>query len=255
MVQETELEIQRYLRNGNTPENLKEEYSIGFKRGFYYPNLISFKYSMIESPLDTKIAQEARSLVLDSEDNWNLVCQGFEKFFNFGEGKAAQLDLSTTIAFEKVDGSLIVAYVYKNDWQFCTTGTPDAHTPIDKFDLTFRNLFLQTLGQQLPDPEKYQDDFWFFELVSPYNKVVVNYPKANIVALGGRNKHTREMFSPERTAEVWGVECVKRYPFQSIELLVNSLEGVSGFSREGYVLHDGKNYLKIKNEDYVRLHY
>ena len=58
-----------------------------------------------------------------------------------------------------------------NDWAVQTSGTADANTPVNNdADLTFRNLFLKTLGGDL---SAFNTDYIYaFELCTPYNIVV-----------------------------------------------------------------------------------
>lgn len=99
-----ELNTQQYLRSGKTPEDLKEELGINFKRHTKYPNLISFKYNQIESPRNHPIVNECRGLILNEESNWDVVSFPFCRFFNAEEGHAAEIDWNTAVVQEKLDG-------------------------------------------------------------------------------------------------------------------------------------------------------
>jgi hypothetical protein len=98
------LNTQQYLRSGQTPEDLKEDLGINFKRHTKYPNLVSFKYNQIESPRNHPIVNECRGLILNEKDNWNVVSFPFYRFFNAEEGHAADIDWNTAVVQEKLDG-------------------------------------------------------------------------------------------------------------------------------------------------------
>lgn len=253
-----ELEIQKYLRSGKTLENLKEEYFISPNQSKKTPELYSFKYSMIESPLDEKIACEARSLVLNSNDNWNLVCQGFEKFFNYGEGRAPEINWNLAEVQEKVDGSLITAYVYNDKWQVCTTGTPDADCPVGQFNVTFSDLFFKAC-KFLPDAKEHAKYCFMFELTSPYNKVVVDYKSLNLTTLGGRCLNTGNELDPNYVAELWKIPRCKTYLIYSIEEAYKTFSLFEGSTQEGYVISfkNDRTYdrVKLKHPGYVSLHH
>lgn len=100
-----ELEIQKFLRN--TPNGIVEleaRYAIKAKRHGEYNNLVLFKYNQIDSPFHEEIVQEARGIILDEANNWNVVCYTFKKFWNVFEPLAAKIDWSTAVIQEKVDG-------------------------------------------------------------------------------------------------------------------------------------------------------
>lgn len=247
-----ELELQKLLRSDKRPEDLQSTHAIKARRGTRHPNLVSFKYG-IDAPFAEKACREARALVLDEADNWAVACQGFEKFFNLGEGFAPALDLSTTRAFEKVDGTLIVAYQYAGGWEFATTGTPDATTG----DPTpFRELFMRTYARPLPPATESFDNFYFFELCTPENRVVVHYAESKIVALGGRSAETGKEFPAWCTADDWGVEAVVEHPFDDYEGMQRLMADSPATEREGVVCVDGAwNRVKLKTPQYALLHH
>ena len=65
---------------------------------------VLLKYSQIDSPMWDPIVQECRGLILDRRD-WHVVSWPFAKFFNYGDGHAAQIDLASAHAQEKIDGT------------------------------------------------------------------------------------------------------------------------------------------------------
>lgn len=102
-----ELEVQKYLRSGKSPEMLLSDYAIKFKRHPKFDNLILFKYDQISSPFGEEIVRECRGIILDEANNWKVICHSFNKFFNNGErvGEAVMaIDWSTARVQEKVDG-------------------------------------------------------------------------------------------------------------------------------------------------------
>src|SRR4051812_39544178 len=86
--------LQAYLRAGGTPEELHAKYAIKCKKHGKYPNLLLFKYDQLESPFAEPLVRECRGIILDSEDNWRIVCRPFSKFFNAQESLAAPIDWS-----------------------------------------------------------------------------------------------------------------------------------------------------------------
>src|SRR6185436_4501314 len=78
-----ELEVQKVLRSGKTPEELMAELGLRFA---YHPTdpLVILNYDQIESPKTHSIVRECRSLVLEM-GTWNCVSKSFNRFYNWGE--------------------------------------------------------------------------------------------------------------------------------------------------------------------------
>lgn len=256
------LAIQQYLQSGKTLADLESEYAISAKRHGRFPNLVLLKYSQIESPMGKRIVQECRGIILDENDNWRVVSRAFDKFFNSGEGHAAQIDWSTAKVQEKLDGSLIVVYPYRGEWLVQTSGSPDASGTVGSESFTFADLFWQTAkecGLKLPDPSM---NFCFaFELMTPHNRIVVPHTTSRIVLIGVRDldsqkEHSVEYFVGNRPFLSLGVPCVRSFPLQSIEDIVKSFENLNPLLQEGYVTVDANfNRRKDKHPGYVAIHH
>lgn len=124
------------------------------------------------------IVQECRGIILNKEDNWNIVCYPYNKFFNFGESNAAKLNWDSKInAYKKLDGSLINLFYYKG-WNFSTSGNPDASGPC--LNNLGRQITFHELVKELWSQHNYEYPFkidynrtFMFELCTPLNKIVV----------------------------------------------------------------------------------
>ncbi len=55
-----------------------------------------------------------------------VVCWPFDKFFNVQEQYAADIDWKDARVLEKIDGSMIKLFWYKDAWRFATSSTCDA---------------------------------------------------------------------------------------------------------------------------------
>lgn len=88
-------------------------------------DLICFKYSQIDSDFNEPLVRECRGIILE-KDTWNVVAYPFNKFFNFGEEYADNIDWESAVVETKEDGSLIKIYFYNDEWKIATNGTIDA---------------------------------------------------------------------------------------------------------------------------------
>ena len=250
-----ELQIQHFLRNGGHIEDLETRFSINCKRHKTLLNLCLFKYNQIASPFGEQIVREARGIILDEEDNWNVVSLAFMKFFNLGEPNASPIDWYSARVMEKLDGSLITLYPYRGSWHIATTGTPDGKTPINDFDITFSELFKSIYHYTLPPTDCGM--CFFFELMSPYNRVVVEYKENKVVLLGARNLQTLEELTPrEASLFLPGCPVVREFPFDNVDAVFAALKDMNGLEQEGFVVCDAMfRRVKIKAPSYITLHH
>lgn len=248
-----ELEIQKYLRSGKTPEDLKTAYDINSKRHSTYPNLILFKYG-IDTPMSEQLSREARGIILDESKNWEVVCYSYSRFFNHYEGLAAEIDWSSASIMEKLDGSLMQLFWYDGKWQVASSGLPDALGNVSDLNLTFKDLFWQTW-----ETLRYRLPIWTqlsyaFELITKYNRIICRYPEPRIVLHGVRNLVTLSEVFPEPVAGLHKWDCVKSYPLQTFKEVVDFAKTLDPIEHEGFVCRDANfRRIKIKSPQYVAL--
>lgn len=257
----SELEIQKALRGGSTFETLLADYSIKHRRHSRYPNLVLFKYDQIASPFGERIVQECRGIVLDEADNWRVVSRAFDKFFNHGEGNAVDVDWSTAEVQEKLDGSLCTLYHYDSQWHVATTGTPDAGGQVHGcVGVRFTDLFWKTYTEKCgaPPPDSAKGHSFYFELTSPFNRIVVDHQETGITLLGARHLESGVEMGAHSAREVLGrmVPVVRSHPLRSIEDILDTFETINPLKSEGYVVCDATfQRIKVKHPGYVALHH
>jgi hypothetical protein len=251
-----QLQLQRYLKT-HSIQDLETELHVTTKRHAFFPNLVLFKYDQIESPMDHPVVQECRGIILDEASNWEVVARPYDKFFNLGEANAAPIDWSTAQVLEKLDGTLITMYCYNEAWSVATSGTPDASGSIGALDKSFKVLFWETwfkLNYDFPE-EKDQCITFMFELMTPWNKIVVQHKEPRIVLHGLRYRDgsMEELHPAYATKYNW--ERVKSFPLTSAEAVKQAANDLIGTQGEGFVVVDHHfNRVKVKGEDYLRLH-
>jgi hypothetical protein len=100
------LEVQKIIKNNpfNWEYHLeKPPYNLRVGRNDGY---VILKYNQIESDFSEPVVRESRGIILDEENDYEVVCKAFDKFFNYGEELAANIDWKTAKIQEKVDGCL-----------------------------------------------------------------------------------------------------------------------------------------------------
>lgn len=234
----------------DAPYNLKISEDDGF---------VLFKYNQIASDFHEEICKEARGLILDSQDNFRVVRYAFKKFFNLGEFYAAQLDWDTAVATEKIDGSIMSVWFARGKWHLSTNGTIDAFKaelngvgPYKNFGELFESVLpLSTFANY----NKHR--CWTFELVSPYNKVVIDYPETKVYLLSVRDMDSLEelgLDAVEILADANGLAVPERYDLNNEADYRKVVEQMPE-GHEGIVVRDQYNErVKIKTLLYFQMH-
>ena len=111
----------------------------------------------------------------------------YKKFFNYEESLAVKLDWNNIRVTEKLDGSCIMMYHYNDNWNIATLGSPDAGGKMEFCNDTFHNFFWDLWNELNYELSKDTEFCYIFELISPYNKIIVQYENSNIVLHGARN--------------------------------------------------------------------
>ncbi|WP_027217165.1 RNA ligase [Butyrivibrio fibrisolvens] len=218
-------------------------------------DLACFKY-MAEADFSDPLVCEARGIVIDVVQ-LSVVCWPFDKFFNVQEQYAADIDWNSARVLEKIDGSMIKLFWYKDAWKFATSSTCDAKdAAIPGYnELTYADIIARAENvNEIPFEELNKDYTYIFELVSPLSQIVVRYEMIALFFLTARNNHTGE----ELDTELLQFRRPRSFALISLnECLVAVLALNKGgeIEDEGFVVVDEKhNRVKIKSPAYVAMH-
>ena len=255
-------------------ELAKAPYAVKIRRHETRPNLVMFKYSQFESDFTNPVVRCCRGSVYDISEvggDWTVkpYLMPFFKFNNYGENGADPIDWKGTLYVrDKLDGSLLKLLK--------EPGGNDLWTTNRSFDLSVDvpELFPAETDEQLPPPYTFAalrdyslrgheeeirnlPEGWtfMFELISPYNRIIVPYRKTKLVFLACRDGQGVER-NPEWAAETFGMtfETPKVYPFKSIDEVIAYCKSLDSNDREGVVVQDGNfNRVKIKSDHYRSL--
>jgi RNA ligase len=217
-----------------------------------------FNYSQINSPKHSPITQEARGLVLDRFNNYNLVARSFPRFFNLGEHRQYdnKLDWSNCVLQEKADGSLLLVYHHNGKWHVNTRGSFGSGK-VGNTEYSWRDLFEQAVGQ---DIYGYLENNMTYvcELCTPYNQVVRYYDKPTAYLL--TMFHQYEELPKEECELYYYQRRFARPSFFSATSADEAFEVVKAIesenkTHEGVVVRDINNHrVKVKSASYLRLH-
>ncbi len=205
------LEIQRYLdmfdnaNDGN--DGLKEQYAIDVRKETLtapsvgesskrYPVFV-YNYTK-DSPMEIKMVQEARGLVLD--DHANVVSSSFRYIPELNSHNASHIDWSSAMAEPQKDGELVVIYSYKRKWFIQTEESANAANGLPDCGISYKAYVSSILAERFgaKSPFKPFDDYldddlcYAFEFVSPYIRKVTPYRESDIILLSAFNKVSQE---------------------------------------------------------------
>lgn len=221
---------------------------------------IMFKYNQLCSDFSIPLVREARGIIF-KENDLQCVCHSFEKFGNYGEEYCPAINWGTASVQQKIDGSLIKIW-NDNGWHISTNGT------IDAFKAELNNVKYQNFGQLVlaairrvfPNEHEFFKMLnpyctYMFELVSPYNRVVIPYKAIKLYFLGVRRIDTGIEYMPEEYEISQYFQTPKRYALSTLEDVQKAANALP-WDQEGYVVCDNNfNRVKIKSPSYVKAHY
>lgn len=177
------------------------------------------------------------------KDTREIVARPFKKFFNYEEHIQNGLSFPSEapLIYKKMDGSLGILYWYEGVPYIATRGSFASEQAIWATDWFRKNV-----------PENEQPGLtMLFEIIYPQNRIVVNYDFSGLVLIGVVDNETG------RTATIIGsdlpaVRVAQQVPYASY----SELKGLNTKNEEGFVVHFpmADMRLKIKFDDYVRLH-
>lgn len=236
-------------------------------RGIYRKNsssdsrLFSLNYDQIEARNGDSLVEQSRGLVLweADPDNFVVAAQPFVRFYNLGQEAAAELDWSSAVFQEKLDGTLLIVYKDPRDrdkWCVATRNVPEADVPCAD-GRTFTQKFWGAVEQHQLQPflSMFEiaapDSTLLFELVGPDNQIVLPYDQVRLVFLAAFNNITGiELEVPE-----WnGLERPRKWHFLSAAEAAQWVSEQPGTVLEGVVAQDSSGLrVKIKNANYLAL--
>jgi hypothetical protein len=247
------MQLQTFLRTQGLSA-LTTQYQIKVNRHNTFPHLVCLKYSQQESPMGETIVQQCRGIIIDENNDWSIVSYPYDKFFNHGEAHAPKIDWNTAQVYDKLDGSLMTLYHYQGEWRVQSSGTADAAGEVGGFDFSFQQLFWQVwdeLGYRLP---KETDYCFMFELMTPYNRVVVQHDRNQLILHGVRNCQTLTEAPPQLWADRYGWDLVQTFALTNLKDILTAAQTLDPLAAEGYIVCDASfRRVKIKSPQYVAL--
>jgi RNA ligase len=193
-----------------------------------------------------------RGTVLDREGN--IVARTFPKFFNMEEHKQEEIPNEEFEVFEKMDGSLGILFHHEGEWHLATRGSFVSEQAIKGKEILSKYRY-----------DKLIPGFtYLFEIIYPENRIVCDYRYEDLVMLAViDNKDGYELRIHDNDIHLEGIRFVNLYNNLGFKI-VKKYDGIEDYKQlksmiesnaEGFVIKFKSGFrMKIKGEDYVRLH-
>lgn len=204
-----------------------------------------------------------------------IVSFPFTRFFNANEPEAAPIDFTKSEMIEKMDGSLVGVYFPSKDpskpeyhtRKMVSVHQPDLDMVVTSFDKKNKYKFMQIIGEYVNKLKFNENDIertYIFEFIHEASRVLTEYPpdKYGLYLIGGRNLSNHRELTEAALDDVAlriGARRPRRWQavgdVQQIHSLMDEIEkDTKNF--EGAVFRDEKgNRVKLKRQDYVKLHH
>lgn len=186
-----------------------------------------------------EITLACRGLVLDYHGN--VVARPFKKFFNVGQVEAPVIPDEPFEVYDKMDGSLIIMFKYKDEFVIASRGSFISDQAMWAREIV--DKFYPTQKEYIRD-----DVTYLFELIHPRNRIVVDYKDEEDLYLLAviDNETGKDLAIKDFNL---GFPVAKKFDYTDLENLPEE------DNSEGYVVKfESGTRLKIKNPRYMQIH-
>jgi RNA ligase len=177
----------------------------------------------------------------------NVIAKSFDKFFNLEEHSTEEIPNEDFEVYEKLDGSLGILFWYQGKWILASKGSFVSEQALKGKQI------LNSKYNVEPIPKGYTT---LLEIIYPENRIVCNYGDDEVLVvlsmISNASGKELDYDSLLKINEETGLPVVKKY--DGIEDY-KTLKSLISKDREGYVVRFRNGFrMKIKGEEYVRLH-
>lgn len=220
---------------------------------YYLLDSDSFKS---DDPNISALRRECRGLLFHKDGT--IARRAFHKFFNVGETEETfreALDMSMPYTLlEKLDGSMVGPFISKVDGEVYWASMRGSWDYNQILSGLYKGTSYETFVREL-DAENITA---IFEYCAPDNRIVVEYPKAEMTLLALRHRETGQYLpwqDVQNRAQLANIPLVK--PFETtaknITELLQQVETVQGIEGAVICFDDGRR-AKLKGAWYQQLH-
>jgi len=181
---------------------------------------------------------DCRGLIVDKSGD--VVARGFRKFWNLSQTPHIVEDVEWMKVYDKMDGSMGI--VFRHPSRFCliaaTRGSFQSKQAVEAQKMIDEHPHAYTLRTGLS---------YIFEIIYPGNRIVVDYGNRRELVL-------LAVINPDGSDNWTEYGRIKRYFSTAKEFSGYNEDRGKGTDAEGFVVVTDKGRVKVKTEEYVKLH-
>lgn len=193
-----------------------------------------------------EITMQCRGLIIDGHGN--IVVRCFKKFFSLNQTentKIENLPVEIPTITEKLDGSCILQYYVNGKVYAATRGSFESEQAI---------CATKWLQQRFNQSNFISGYTYIYELVAPWNRIVVHYDVEELRLIAVINNETGEELNHVEESKRIGIGYAKIIN-KSLNDLIKYLE-VMKADEEGFVCKYSNGLrIKLKGKEYLKLHH
>jgi RNA ligase len=237
---------------GHFREMCKENYIRVQQHPLFYLSIANYTEKTTFDKKWNNVTRQCRGLIYNHHAE--VVARPFDKFFNYGEWDFIDDSYrnSHCVVTDKLDGSLGILYpTPTGEWAIATRGSFTSDQAKHATAL-LQSLYTRPGAKRhwVPSP----DFTYMFEIIYPKNRIVCDYGDTDdLFLIGMRNIQHGYTLS--------GIDVAGDWPGPRTEVLKyttfgQAIEAPPRKGKEGMVVHfaEKDERLKLKQDDYVRLH-
>lgn len=219
---------------------LEEAINQGYINQNKHPELPLYIYNYTQEAQSKYIWNDVtinnRGRITDLEGN--TLYAGFTKFFNYNEEQAYKLTSEPLKVYNKLDGSLGILYWYEDTPYIATRGSFSSEQAIYA-----TNVLLPQYIDYIKQFDK--SNTYLFEIIYPDNQIVVDYGEQERLVL-------LACLSDEGELNIDNID----YPdkIEEVNYTLEEMLAMDVENQEGFVIVQNGNRVKVKFDNYVRLH-
>jgi hypothetical protein len=162
-------------------------------------------------------------------------------------------DWKSARVYDKIDGTLVMAFWYRGKWNFATRKMADAGGPVGDYDMTFAELIHEAMKEMNFSSSELDTDYYYaFELTTPLNKIVVSYTGYKLTLLAARNRFSQAEVDISTLPEIT-IPKVKLLPLSNLDDIMEMIGKLAPSEGEGVVVVDDQfRRMKIKSPEYLK---
>ena len=229
------------------PQDLQRGIHDGFIRTTGVDDLLLYTHTVQavidRSSWDNPAVRMARGIIVQGD---TVIARPFPKFFNYHEPTAPKIGLDDIVSIsDKMDGSLGILYHYNGEQRVATKGSLQAEQAIEATGM-LRDMDVDWPADITP----------LVEIIYPENRIVINYgARRELCLIGAVSIADGTIYTPRQAHAM-----IEGWPTGQVAETRDNMRFGDVLSlptrpnAEGWVVSGPGGMVKVKQEDYIRLH-